>query len=70
MTGRCAKRSKPTTCPACSNGPKTFAETALANSYWQTLALIGVQKRVPLRARFLAYEVDHYFGLLCASFLP
>lgn len=50
--------------------PEDFAETALADSYWQTLALVGVQKRVPLRARFLAYEVDHYFGLLCASFLP
>jgi aromatic ring-opening dioxygenase LigB subunit len=47
---------------------ENFAEDALADSYWQTLALIGVQKRVPLRARFLSYEIDHYFGLLCASF--
>jgi len=45
-----------------------YAETALADSYWQTLTLIGVQKHIPLRARFLAYEVDHYFGLLCAEF--
>ena len=43
-------------------------ETALADSYWQTLSLIGVQKHVPLQAHFLAYEVDHYFGLLCAEF--
>ena len=50
--------------------PEDFAETALADSYWQTLSLIGVQKRVPLQAHFRAYEVDHYFGLLCASFLP
>jgi aromatic ring-opening dioxygenase LigB subunit len=50
--------------------PEDFPETALADSYWQTLSLIGIQKRVPLRARLLAYEVDHYFGLLCASFLP
>ncbi|MDQ2686357.1 MAG: hypothetical protein M3Y28_00655 [Armatimonadota bacterium] len=47
---------------------ENFAEDALADSYWQTLALIGVQKHVPLRARFLSYEIDHYFGLLCASF--
>lgn len=45
-----------------------FAEDALADSYWQTLTLVGVQKRVPLRAHFLSYEIDHYFGLLCASF--
>ena len=44
------------------------AETALADSYWQTLALVGVQKHVSLQAHFLAYEVDHYFGLLCAEF--
>jgi aromatic ring-opening dioxygenase LigB subunit len=50
--------------------PEEFADAALADSYWQTLALIGLQKRVPMRSRFRAYEVDHYFGLLCASFLP
>jgi len=47
---------------------ENFAEDALADSYWQTLALVGIQKRAPLRARFLSYEIDHYFGLLCASF--
>ncbi|BDI29111.1 extradiol dioxygenase [Capsulimonas corticalis] len=41
---------------------------ALADSYWQTLSLLGVQRRVPLKSRFLSYEVDHYFGLLCASY--
>lgn len=50
--------------------PEDYAKTALADSYWQTLAIIGVQKRVPLSAHFLSYEVDHYFGLLCAEFLP
>lgn len=49
---------------------ENFAEDALADSYWQTLALVGVQKRVPLHARVHSYEIDHYFGLLCASFLP
>lgn len=48
--------------------PEDYAESALADSYWQTLSLIGVQKRVPLRSRLLAYEIDHYFGLLCAEF--
>jgi aromatic ring-opening dioxygenase LigB subunit len=56
--------------PRLLSWPAHYAETALADSYWQTLALIGVGKRVPLRPQFLAYEVDHYFGLLCAEFLP
>lgn len=50
--------------------PEDYAETALADSYWQTLSLIGVAKRVPLQTHLLSYEVDHYFGLLCAEFLP
>ncbi len=48
--------------------PEDYAKTALADSYWQTLALVGAAKHVPLRAQFLSYEVDHYFGLLCAGF--
>ncbi len=48
----------------------SLIEAGLVDSYWQTLALIGVQRRVPLRSRFLSYEVDHYFGLLCAAFVP
>ena len=54
--------------PRLLDWPEDYAETALADSYWQTLSLIGVQKRVPLQSHFLAYEVDHYFGLLCAEF--
>lgn len=54
--------------PRLLDWPEGYAKTALADSYWQTLALIGAGKRVPLRAQFLAYEVDHYFGLLCAGF--
>ncbi|MGO8673286.1 MAG: hypothetical protein ACLQVD_18240 [Capsulimonadaceae bacterium] len=42
--------------------------SGLPDSYWQTLALIGVRRIVDLRARFLSYEVDHYFGLLCAAY--
>ena len=48
----------------------SWIEAAQVDSYWQTLALIGVQRHVPLRSQFLSYEVDHYFGLLCAAFLP
>lgn len=45
-----------------------WIEAGLPDSYWQTLALIGVRRRLPLRGHFLAYEVDHYFGLLCAEY--
>lgn len=56
--------------PRLLDWPEDWPETALADSYWQTLSLIGVEKRVPLQAKFLSYEVDHYFGLLCAEFVP
>jgi aromatic ring-opening dioxygenase LigB subunit len=55
--------------PRLLNWSDAWIEAAQVDSYWQTLALIGVQRRVPLHARFLSYEVDHYFGLLCAAFL-
>lgn len=45
-----------------------WIEAALPDSYWQTLSLIGVRRNVPLRSTFLSYEVDHYFGLLCAMY--
>lgn len=48
--------------------PEEYPEAALADSYWQTLALIGASRHVQLQPRVLAYEVDHYFGLLCAEF--
>lgn len=56
--------------PRLLDWPEDYAETALADSYWQTLALVGVQKHLPMTAELLSYEVDHYFGLLCAEFLP
>ena len=55
--------------PRLLDWPADYAKSAKADSYWQTLAIIGAQKRVPLRAKFLSYEVDHYFGLLCAEFV-
>ena len=55
--------------PRLLDWPADYPKSALADSYWQTLAIIGAQKRVPLKAKFLSYEVDHYFGLLCAEFV-
>ena len=49
--------------------PAGYAEIALADSYWQTVPLLGLARRIPLTPSVLAYEVDHYFGLLCAEFV-
>jgi aromatic ring-opening dioxygenase LigB subunit len=48
---------------------QNWVEDALADSYQQTLLLFGAQKAAGLRGHFHSYEVDHYFGLLCASYL-
>lgn len=47
-----------------------WIEAGMPDSYWQTLCLYGIQKRVPLKSTFLSYEIDHYFGLLCAMYEP
>jgi aromatic ring-opening dioxygenase LigB subunit len=38
------------------------------DSLWPTLILAGVLKENPLAARLLSYEVNVYFGILCAEF--
>jgi aromatic ring-opening dioxygenase LigB subunit len=45
-----------------------WIEAGLPDSYWQTLSLIGARRRASLKSTFLSYEVDHYFGLLCAMY--
>lgn len=45
-----------------------WIEAGLPDSYWQTLSLIGARRNVSLKSTFLSYEVDHYFGLLCAMY--
>lgn len=56
------------TLPSILDWPDGYAEAALADSYWQTVPLLGLARRVPLTPHVLAYEVDHYFGMLCAEF--
>jgi len=45
-------------------------ENGKPDSLWPTLVLAGVLKENPSQARFLSYEVNVYFGILCAEFLP
>jgi aromatic ring-opening dioxygenase LigB subunit len=45
-----------------------LVENGKPDSLWPTLILAGVLKENPMPARLLSYEVDVYFGILCAEF--
>ena len=44
-------------------------ENGKPDSLWPTLILAGALKEIPLQPRLLSYEVNVYFGILCAEFL-
>ena len=45
-----------------------LVENGVPDSLWPTLILAGVLKENPMTARLLSYEVNVYFGILCAEF--
>ena len=45
-----------------------LVENGKPDSLWPTLILAGVLKENPMTARLLSYEVNVYFGILCAEF--
>jgi len=45
-----------------------LVENGKPDSLWPTLILAGVLKENPMTARLLSYEVDVYFGILCAEY--
>lgn len=45
-----------------------LVEEGKPDSLWPTLILAGILKENPMAARFLSYEVNVYFGILCAEF--
>jgi aromatic ring-opening dioxygenase LigB subunit len=45
-----------------------FVENAKPDSLWQMAILEGVLDHVPMKARFVSYQVPTYFGLMCADF--
>ncbi len=47
-----------------------LVESGKPDSLWPTLVLAGALAENPMNARFLSYEVNVYFGILCAEFLP
>ena len=45
-----------------------LVEDGKPNSLWPTLILAGVLAENPMAAKYLSYEIDVYFGILCAEF--
>jgi aromatic ring-opening dioxygenase LigB subunit len=50
------------------SGDPDMVENGKPDSLWPTLILAGVLKENPMAARLLSYEVNVYFGILCAEF--
>lgn len=50
------------------NADPVLVENGKPDSLWPTLVLAGVLKENPMKARLLSYEVNVYFGILCAEF--
>jgi aromatic ring-opening dioxygenase LigB subunit len=47
-----------------------LVENGKPDSLWPTLVLAGALAETPVQARLLSYEVNVYFGILCAEFTP
>jgi aromatic ring-opening dioxygenase LigB subunit len=47
-----------------------LVEDGKPDSLWPTLVLAGALAENPMKAKLLSYEVNVYFGILCAEFLP
>ena len=45
-----------------------LVEAAKPDSLWPTLILAGALKESPMNGKLLSYEVNVYFGILCAEF--
>ncbi len=45
-----------------------LVENGKPDSLWPTLILAGALKENPLKGKLLSYEVNVYFGILCAEF--
>jgi len=50
------------------NADPQLVENGKPDSLWPSLILAGILKENPMQAKFLSYEVNVYFGILCAEF--
>jgi len=51
------------------NADPQLVEDGKPDSLWPTLVLAGVLKENLMQAKLLSYEVNVYFGILCAEFI-
>lgn len=47
-----------------------WVQSALADSYWQTIMLYGAQLHTPMDADLISYEAPTYFGMACVELRP
>lgn len=47
-----------------------LVENGKPDSLWPTLILAGALEENPMNVKLISYEVNVYFGILCAEFLP
>ncbi len=47
-----------------------LVENAKPDSLWPTLILAGALNENPMQGKLLSYEVNEYFGILCAEYQP
>ena len=50
------------------NADPKLVEDGKPDSLWPTLVLAGILKENPMQAKLLSYEVNVYFGIMCAEF--
>jgi len=51
------------------NADPALVENGKPDSLWPSLILAGALQEIPMQARLLSYEVNVYFGILCAEYL-
>ncbi len=51
------------------NADPQLVENGKPDSLWPSTILAGVLKENPMKARLLSYEVNVYFGIMCAEFI-
>jgi aromatic ring-opening dioxygenase LigB subunit len=50
------------------NADMDLVEDGKPDSLWPSVVLAGILKENPMQAKLLSYEVNVYFGILCAEF--
>jgi len=52
------------------NLERRLVDEAKPDSLWQIAMLIGVLRKIPMKAKLISYQAPTYFGMLCATYVP